>query len=57
MSKPGVGNLKWIDSYNCEQLAESDTDKAEALQKIFLPARWVSCTGESARRAKWKAFI
>ena len=29
----GVGNLKWIDSYNCEQLAESDTDKAEALQK------------------------
>ena len=37
MSKSGVGNLKWIDSYNCEQVAESDTDKAEALQKkIFL---------------------
>ena len=35
MSKSGVGNLKWIDSYNCEQVAESDTDKAEALQKIF----------------------
>ena len=35
MSKSGVGNLKWIDSYNCEQLAESDTDKAEALQKNF----------------------
>ena len=36
MSKLGVGNLKWKDSYNCEQLAESDTDKAEALQNIFL---------------------
>ena len=38
MSKSGVGNLKWIDSYNCEQVAESDTDKdhkAEALQKNF----------------------
>ena len=35
MSKSGVGNLKWIDSYNCEQVAECDTDKAEALQKNF----------------------